>query len=277
MKIIEYLILGFIQGITEPIPVSSSGHILIFKALLGNVFGNIKIDYEVLATLTNFGSFLAILLFFRKDIIRLVGSFFTFIFNKRKRKDENTKNNYKYCWYIVLGSIPVGILGLLVEKLDIFDFLEENIKFVGLMLVVTSLFLYLIKDFKGFKDKADITAKDALLIGFAQVIALIPGISSSGATIVGSMYRGLDRETAFNFSFMLYLPVSIATGLLGVLDLMELNLSVGEIIYYLLATFMAFIFTYIATAWFNKAVKQGKLMYFSIYCLIVGILVVMFL
>ena len=163
MKIIEYLILGFIQGITEPIPVSSSGHILIFKALLGNVFGNIKIDYEVLATLTNFGSFIAILLFFRKDIIRLVGSFFTFIFNKRKRKDENTKINYKYCWYIVLGSIPVGILGLLVEKLDIFDFLEENIKFVGLMLVVTSLFLYLIRNIPIKKRNWSLTMKLAML------------------------------------------------------------------------------------------------------------------
>ena len=276
MKIIQFIILGLVQGITEPIPVSSSGHVLIFQTILEKFNQSINIDFGLLATLTNLGSFVAIFIYFRKDIIDLLVSFFTYIFKKSKKTKEIEKN-YKYCWLIVLATIPAGIMGIIVTALGIFDFLEENVRFVGLMLVVTSFFLYLIKDFKGIKSREDITFKDAVVIGLAQMIALVPGLSRSGATIVGGMLRSLKRDVAFNFSFILYIPISIATSILGVKDLFEASLTSIEWIGYSLATLIAGILTYFATKWFSKIVKEGKLIYFSIYCLIVGILVIMFL
>ena len=270
IDLLMFIFLGFIQGITEPIPVSSSGHLLIFQKLIGSID---KIDFEILATITNFGSFIAIVLVYRKEIIELINSFFKYISTKEKKY----YNNYKYCWCIVIGTIPAGIMGLIVTKLELFDFLEENVKFVGAMLLVTALFLFIIKDFVGNKDKDKVTFKDGLIIGLFQIVALLPGISRSGSTIIGGMFRNLKRETAFDFSFMLYLPISIATGLLGFKDLMEAHLSLEEIIMYLISSIMAFIFTYISIKWFRDLVKKGKLIYFVFYCLIVGTLVIMFL
>lgn len=270
INLLMFIFLGFIQGITEPIPVSSSGHLLIFQKLIGGID---KVDFEILSTITNFGSFVAIVLVFKDEIIELISSFFGYL----KTKDNKYYNNYKYCWMIVLGTIPAGIMGLVVTKLGLFDFLEKNVKFVGAMLLVTALFLYLIKDFKGKKDKKQISFKDAFIIGVFQVFALLPGISRSGSTIVGGMFNGLKRETAFNFSFMLYIPISIATGLLGLKDMLEASLSLGEIALYLVSAFVAFIFTYVSIKWFRKIVTEGKLIYFVYYCLIVGSLVLILL
>lgn len=277
LDLIKYIILGIVQGFTEPIPVSSSGHLLIFQTLIQKMNGNFDVDFGTLATMTNFGSLIAIVLIYWKDITRLIKSFLTYLFKKEKRENKEIKSDYSYCWKVVVATLPAGLMGLVVTKLGLLDALEENVKFVGLMLIVTALALYLIKDFKGMFKKENMRFKDALIIGFFQMIALIPGLSRSGSTIVGGMYRGLKRSDAFDFSFILYIPISIATSILGVKDLLEISISSTMWIYYLAATFMAFIFTYITTKWFAKIVKEGKLIYFSIYCLIAGILVIMFL
>ena len=277
IKLIQYIVLGFIQGFTEPLPISSSGHILIIKSILEKFNGSISIDFETLATMTNFGSLIAIFLIFKDDIFELIGSFFKFIFNKESRSDNKVSKDYKYCWLVVLATIPAGVMGIIVTKLDLLKVLEENVKFVGLMLIVTALFLFMIKDFKGTKEKDRITIKDAIIIGFAQMIALIPGISRSGATIVGGMFRSLKREVAFNFSFILYIPISIATSLLGIKDLLEMEITTLEMLFYILSILIAFTFTYVATKWFSKIVKEGKLIYFSVYCLIIGLLVLILL
>lgn len=271
IDLIKFIFLGFIQGITEPIPVSSSGHLLIFQKILSG--NNLDIDFGLLATLTNFGSLIAIILIFRKDIIDLIKSFFGYLTTKK----EEYKDNYKYCWLVVIGTIPAGIMGIIVTKLGIFDALEENTKFVGVTLLITALFLFLIRKLKGKKNPNQITYKDALVVGLFQVVALLPGISRSGATIVGGMTRKFKRETAFNFSFILYIPISIATTILGISDLIDSNLSLNMWICYISATIVAGLFTYIATLWFRNIVKNGKLIYFVIYCLIVGTLVILFL
>ena len=168
-------------------------------------------------------------------------------------------------------------MGLIVTKLGIFDFLEENVKFVGITLLITAIFLFLIRNFKGSKDSNKITFKDALVVGLFQVVSLLPGISRSGTTIVGGMFRNIKRETAFDFSFILYIPISIATTILGVKDLFEANLTLNTTCLYLISMIFAFIFTYIGTKWFKNLVKNGKLIYFVYYCLIVGVLILIFL
>ncbi len=267
----KFIILGFIQGITEPIPVSSSGHLLIFQKLISG--NSLNVDFSLLATLTNIGSLVAIAILFRKDIANLFKSFFGYLTTKK----EEYRDNYKYCWLIVIGTIPAGIMGIIVTKLGLFDALEENVKFVGATLLITALFLFLIRKLKGKKESNQITYKDALIVGLFQTVALLPGISRSGATIVGGMTRKFKRETAFNFSFILYIPISLATTVLGISDLINSDLSLNMWICYLSATVIAGIFTYFATKWFRDIVKHGKLIYFVIYCLIVGTLVLLFL
>lgn len=267
IKIIEYIFLGALQGFTEPIPVSSSGHLVIFKKLLDLKILN-DINFEIVV---NFGSFIAIFYLYRKEIFKIIKDFFSYI----KTKDNEYKTNYKYAWLIVIGTIPAGLFGIIFK--DMIDTLSDNVKIVGVALLITSIALFLIKDFKGKKDKDEITIFDSIIIGLFQVIALFPGISRSGATIVGAMNRNLNRKMAVNYSFMLYLPISVATMVLGIKDLIKApNLS-SLMLPYLLGFISSAIVTYFATKWFINIVKKGKLIYFSIYCLIIGLLVILFL
>lgn len=275
VELLEYIFLGILQGITEPIPVSSSGHILILQTILEKFNQSVTIDFQTLATLTNFGSLIAITILFWNDIVNLVTSFFTYLFGKNQK--GNTKNDFHYCLKIIIATIPAGVAGIIATKLNLLEKLEENIKFLGGMLLLTAIFLYLIKDFKGKKERDTISFKDAIIIGFCQMISIIPGISRSGATIVGGMFRNLKRETAFNFSFILYIPISIATSILGVKDLLEMSISSSTWILYMIATILAGIFTYLFTKWFANIVKNGKLIYFSVYCFIVGLFVIILL
>lgn len=275
LALIEYILLGILQGITEPIPVSSSGHLLILQTILEKFSQSINIDFSILATMTNFGSLIAIVVIYWNDITKLVKSFFAYLLTKNRKKD--VKEDFSYCLKIIIATIPAGVAGIIATKLNLLNTLEENVKFVGFMLLLTAIFLFLIKDFKGSKDKDKITFMDAFVIGICQMIAIIPGLSRSGATIVGGMYRKLKRTTAFDFSFILYIPISVATSILGIKDLLVTSISSSTWILYLIATILAGIFTYIFTKWFSKIVKEGKLIYFSVYCVILGLIVILFI
>ena len=265
IDLLKYAFLGFIQGFTETLPVSSSGHLMIFKTLM-----DVKVDFDTIAILTNFGSLIAIIFLFRNDILEIISGFFKYIVSK----DKKSKNDFKYAWMIVLGCIPAGIAGLVVSKLDLFDKIEENVKVVGLSLMITAILLYIIRNFKGHKQDSDITAKDAFVVGCFQILGLFPGISRSGSTIVGGMFSDLKRDTAFKYSFMLYIPMSLAA---MALEITKINLDKTLIVHYIIAIMVAAIVTFLVTKWFRKIVNEGKLIYFSIYCFIVGLLVVIFL
>lgn len=266
MKLLMYIILGIIQGFTEPIPVSSSGHLVIFNSLLKVEELN-DLNFEIFV---NFGSFIAISYFYRKEIITIIKDLFMYI----KTKNNKYYSNYKYALLIIIGTIPAGIFGLLFKnKIESIN----NIKIIGLSLLITSFMLFLIKDIKGKKKKEDITFIDALVIGLFQVIALFPGISRSGSTLVGGMSRNLDRSTAFKYSFMLYLPISIATMILGVKDVLESGISNTLLFPYFLGMIASCIVTYYSIKWFKNIMEKGKLKNFIYYCLIVGILVILFL
>lgn len=260
MLLLKYLILGIIQGFTEPLPISSSGHLRIFKSILNSEVLS-DMNFEIVV---NFGSLIAILILYRKEIVNIIKDFFCYI----KTKEEKYEVNYKYAWLIVVGTIPAALLGLFVK-----DFIEEHFttKLVGLMLIITSILLFMIKDIKGKKEKQDMTVLDALKIGLFQVVALLPGISRSGSTVVGGMKSNLTRETALNYSFMLYIPISVASMVLGISDLLSSGTLNELFIPYLVSMIAAGIVTYYAAKLFIDIMKKGKLIYFSIYCFIVGI------
>lgn len=270
MKIIillQYLFLGLVQGFTEPIPISSSGHLMIFKKII-NLEALNDINFEIVV---NFGSFIAIMFLYRKEIFKIITDFISYI----KTRNIKYKDNYNYAWLIVIGTLPAGIFGFLFKNK--IELLSENIKLVGIALLVTSLALFLIKDINGKKKKNEITIIDSIVIGLFQIIALFPGISRSGATVVGGMSMNLSRETAVNYSFMLYLPISLATMILGINDLIKTPNFSSLLIPYLLGMIVSMVVTYYSAKWFINIMKKGKLWYFSIYCLIVGILVILFI
>ena len=267
IKILQYVFLGVIQGITEPIPISSSGHILILK----NLFNFKMLDDINFEIIVNFGSFIAIFFLYRKEIFKIIQDFFNFI----KTKKQIYKENYNYAWLIILGTLPAGILGLFLK--DKIELISNNIKIIGIALLITSCALFLIKDEKGQKDKTNITILDSIIIGLFQAIALFPGISRRGSTIVGAMNRNLKRDTAINYSFMLYLPISIATLIVGIKDLVNTYNISSLIIPYFFGMIASTIVTYFSAKWFINIMKKGKLIYFSIYCAIVGLLVIIFL
>ena len=267
--IIKYILFGLVQGLTEPLPISSSGHLV----LLRHIFNTNAFDDLTFEIVLNFASFLAIVFIFKNDIIRLIKSFFTFICNKDKREDKRIKEDYKYCWLIVLGSIPAGIVGVLLK-----DLIEEklgNIKLLGIAFLITALLLFLVRKINGSKKDKDLTVKDALIIGLFQMFALLPGISRSGAVLVGCLARKLDRDTALKYAFMLYLPVSIGSFLLSIPDL--IGIEVNLILPYALGFITSALMTYFASKWFFGIVKKGKLWKFSIYLIILGLTVLLFI
>ena len=264
MEIIKYIFLGIIQGFTEPLPISSSGHIFLFKNLFNtNLFNSL--NFEIIS---NFGSFIAILIIFWKDIKDLVISFFTYIFKKDKRK--KLANKFKYCMYIIISTIPVGITGIIFK-----DKIEKlyNLKGLAFAFLITALALFVVRNIKGDKKDDDITIKDAIIIGLFQAVTIIPGISRSGTVLVACLLCNLTRDTALKYTFILYFPVSVATMILGVKDLaLSANLS-AMLMPYLAGFIVAGIVTYFSYKWLTKLVKNGKLWWFSIYCILLSLFI----
>lgn len=263
MVLIKYIILGIIQGFTEPIPVSSSGHLLIFKEIF-KMDVLYDLNFEIIV---NFGSLIAIIFIYKKELIELINGVIKYI----KTKNKKYKNDFDYFMYIIIATIPVGILGFLLK-----DFIEgfSNVKAVGISLLVTAGLLYLISRIKGSKDDKQITYKDAIYIGVFQVFALIPGISRSGITLTAGMFRNLKKEVSLKYSFMLYIPVSLATMLLGVSDFVK-SASFNTLWFpYLMGMIASSIVTYFAFKWFRNILLKNKLIYFIIYCVIVGLLTI---
>ena len=268
IELVHYIFLAIVQGATEPIPVSSSGHLAIVNAFLET-----NVDFESLAVISNFGSLIAIIALFRKDLLVLIKNFFGYLSTRKKEY----KKDYIYCWLIVLGCIPAGLMGVVVSRLGVLDVVADNLKIVGIGLIITAIFLYWIRNYKGDKNSNDITAKNALIVGLFQIIALFPGISRSGATITGGLFQGLKRDTAFKYSFMLYIPISIAAMALEMDHLIRAENTSTIWLYYSVVIIVSAIITYIVTKWFRGIVNEGKLIYFSVYCLIVGLLVIIFM
>lgn len=262
MKLIKYIILGIIQGFTEPLPISSSGHVFIIKNLLKLNETN-GLNFEIVV---NFGSLVAVLLIYRKKIFSLIKSFILYF----KTRNNNYKNDFYYITYIIIGSIPVCIFGFLFKNI-IENVISLNYSIIGISFLITSIFLFLVRN----KDnnRNNINLSDALYIGIIQVIALLPGISRSGCTLVAGLFSGLNRKSAFDYSFMLYIPVSIGTTILGLKDLNTQLFSFP----YILGFLFSLIVSYFTMRWFRNLVTHGKLIYFSIYCLIMGLFILLFM
>ena len=266
MNIIKYILLGIIQGITEPLPISSSGHIFIIKNIINTSLFN-DLNFEIFV---NFASFIAIFMIFWKDIVKLLKGFFGYIFKHNKEY----KNDFMYAIMIIIGTIPVGITGILFK-----DKIEEVLSktwVVGICFIITAISLLIVKNINGKKDDNDITIKDALIIGLFQAIAIVPGLSRSGMVLVGCLLCKLNKESSLKYTFMLYLPVSLATMLVGVKDVMKVGLSTNLLVYYIIGMIFAWLLTLLTYKVLSRIVKKGNLWKFSIYLFIIGIFVLLY-
>ena len=257
IEILKYIVLGIVQGITEIFPVSSSGHLTIFSHLL-------KIDLtnlQIFLMITNAGSFLALIFFFRKDVRDLTASTWKYLV----KKEETSKEDYQYVLKLIIAVIPIGIAGLLIKNM-----LPDDLLSVGFALLVTAsllTYVYLVRDIQW---KNDISWKNAWIIGVFQMFALFSGISRSGITITGGLVQKIDLKKVLRFSFLSYLIVSVPVTLLGIYELIDVSENI-HLTGYILAFIMSFVFSFLAVKFMYRYVKVKNLIYFAVYCFIAGI------
>ena len=261
---LKLIIIGLVQGFTEPIPVSSSGHVMIVSEILG-----VGEQGFTFAILTNTASLLAILFIYRRDIMRLVTGFLKYI----QTREMRYKSDFNFAVCVIIASIPAGVLGVLLS-----DVIAESVSMnvIAAMLLVTGVALWLIRNLKGRKGDKDITKKDAILVGFGQAVALTPGISRSGATVITAITTGMRQDTALRFSFMMYIPVSFGGVVLGLTDFLNESNKGDLAIPYIAAFIATLLMTYFAMRWFMGIMQKGKLHYFTYYCFTVAALLFIF-
>ena len=258
MDFIEAIVLGIIQGLTEFLPVSSSGHLELAKAILGDT--SVPQESLTFTVVLHFATALSTLVIFRKEVAEIFKGLFQFKWN------EQTQFSLK----IIVSMFPAVIVGLLFEE-QLEAFFGGQILLVGAMLIVTALLLLMADKAKQTDKKVSFT--NAVIIGISQAIAMLPGISRSGATISTSVLLGVDRSKAARFSFLMVVPLifgKIAKDLLSG----EINFSSTEILPLSAGFIAAFVAGLLACTWMISLVKKSKLSYFAIYCAVVGVIAI---
>ena len=261
IEFLKYVLIGIIQGITEPLPISSSGHIMIAREFMNMP----AVDY-FLEIFLHVASLIAILILFRKRILELIVGNINYIF---KRNKDYVKD-FHYALMILIGIIPAGIVGVLFKETIETRILVYGLLAIGISLLVTGSFLLLVQSESTENTRKNITPLDALTVGLFQVVALLPGISRSGSTFVGGLFRKLEFKALVEYSFMLFIPVTAGSLLL---EIIAFDGTVDHPVSGLMISFvLSGVLTFFALRWFVNMVKKGNLKYFAYYCFVVGTL-----
>lgn len=258
MDLLSAIILGIIQGLTEFLPVSSSGHLELAKVFLGN--DAVAEESMLMTVVLHFATALSTVVIFRKDLLAIFKGLLSFKWNQE----------LQFSLKIIISMIPAAIVGILYDDL-IESFFNGQILLVGSMLILTGALLFLAD--KAKSTNKNVSFMNAFIIGVSQAIAILPGISRSGATISTSVLMGVDREKAARFSFLMVVPLIFGKIAKDVLsdDFSLVNVDVFSLSFGFIAAFITGLF---ACTWMISLVKKSKLVYFSIYCFIVGILAI---
>ncbi|MEV0135104.1 undecaprenyl-diphosphate phosphatase [Dactylosporangium sp. NPDC050688] len=270
MNIFEAILLGAVEGLTEFLPISSTGHLTILEKLLGYSIDDP--DITAFTAIIQTGAVLATAFYLRRDIARIVPAFFRGLFDKRRRADAD----YRFGWSVILGSIPIAIVGLLFK--DQIETTLRSLWFVGGALIAFSGVMWFAdRAATQQRHEADVTWKDTLIIGTAQALALIPGVSRSGATMSAGLLRDFDRVTVTRLSFFLSIPALFAAGVLQIADEHD-NISTGvgwpaTIV----ATLVSGVVGYMAVAWLLKFVARHTYTVFIVYRVALGTLLLVLL
>jgi undecaprenyl-diphosphatase len=274
MSWFESLILGLVQGLTEFLPVSSSAHLRLTAA-----FSGWEDPGAAFTAITQIGTEAAVLIYFRKDIGRIIAAWSRSLFNKEMRQDHDAQMG----WLVIVGSIPIGVLGLTLK--DQIEGPFRDLRITATMLIVVGIVIGVADRLaardeiggrhrvaKQRKELKDLGVRDGLIFGLCQSAALIPGVSRSGATISGGLFMGYKRESAARYSFLLAIPAVLASGLFELKDAMESDhVSWGPTIF---ATVIAFVTGYAVIAWFMKFISTKSFMPFVWYRIALGIVII---
>ncbi|MEU7030814.1 undecaprenyl-diphosphate phosphatase [Streptomyces sp. NPDC046275] len=274
MSWFESFILGLVQGLTEFLPISSSAHLRLTAA-----FAGWEDPGAAFTAITQIGTETAVLIYFRKDIARIVSSWFRSLFDKSMRADHDAQMG----WLVIVGSIPIGVLGVTLK--DQIEGPFRDLRLTAASLIVMGIVLGVAdrlaaRDEVGGRHRAarerktlaELGVRDGLIYGVCQAMALIPGVSRSGATISGGLLMGYTREAAARYSFLLAIPAVLASGGLELKDAAEGgHVSWGPTVF---ATIVAFVVGYAVIAWFMKFITTKSFMPFVIYRIALGILLI---
>ena len=264
MSWLQVVVLSVVQGLTEFLPVSSSGHL----AIVSRLFFADDAGASFTAV-TQLGTEVAVLLYFARDITRIVKAWFAGLFNAAARNAD-----YRLGWYVIIGTIPIGVLGLLFK--DEIRTGARNLWVIAIALVVFSAVIAAAEYFgRQTRHVEQLTWRDSVIVGLAQCLALVPGVSRSGATISAGLFLGQDRELAARFGFLLAIPAVFASGLFSLPDAFH---PVGEGMsasgpQLLVATLIAFVIGFAAVAWFLQFLVRHSMYWFVAYRVVVGAVV----
>ena len=263
MSWLQVIVLSIVQGLTEFLPVSSSGHLRIVSELFWGQDAGASFTAVI-----QLGTEAAVLVYFAGMIWQILKGWFSGLFNKEKRGQD-----YRMGWMVIVGSIPIGILGVLGK-----DFIRDNLRNLWITAAMLILFSFVViaaertgKKERGFEE---LNMKDAIVMGLCQCLALVPGVSRSGGTISGGLFLGLDREVATRFSFLLAIPAVLASGLFSLGD--AFGPTVGQSAtgaQLLVGTLIAFAIGYASIAWLLKFVGNHSFEWFAAYRIPVGIII----
>jgi undecaprenyl-diphosphatase len=261
VNLLQSIFLGFLQGLTEFLPISSSAHILIFPAIFGW-----EDPGAAFTAVIQLGTEAAVLIYFRKDLWQIGTTWTESLFKPELRSELNARMG----WYLIAATIPIAILGFTFQ--DQIETAARNLWLVGSMLIIFGIVLGVADNVGSRKrDVGDLSIRDGILIGFAQSLALIPGVSRSGSTISAGLFLGLHRAAAARFSFLLAIPAVVLSGLFELYKILSGEEAVGEpLINVAVATVVAFFVGYAVIAWFLRYLSSHSFALFVGYRLVLG-------
>ena len=268
MSIIEAIVLGIIQGLTEFLPISSTGHLTVAGKLMNLISADHPEQWTAFIAVIQLGTLLAILIYFWNDLWKITVEFLNDNFIKRKSFTSQSLNS-QMGWYIILGSIPVVIIGLGFKDV-IEGAFTKNLYVIGSSLIALGVILALAEKIGKFKKELnEIKWYDAIIVGFAQSLALIPGSSRSGTTITAGIFLGFKRETAARFSFLLSVPAILGSGLLQLYKSLE-YIDTSGLVTLTIATIASAVSGYLTIGFLLKFLKSNSTFVFVIYRIVVG-------
>ena len=275
MSLFDAVLLGIIQGLSEFLPISSTGHVTIAGKLLNLVPENHPESWTSFIAVIQLGTMAAVLIYFAKDIYLIVRDFIKENVLERKKYSRQNLNS-RLGWLVIIGTIPVVIIGIAFKDI-IEGALTKNLYVIAFSLIGLAILLAIAEKVANFKkDLNHITIKDSVIIGIAQAFALIPGSSRSGTTITGGLFLGLKRDVAARFSFLLSIPAVLASGLFELVD--SLNyLTADMALNLVVATIVSGISGYIAIDFLLKFLKKHTTFLFVYYRIVAGIFILILL
>lgn len=266
MDLLQSILLGLVQGLTEFLPVSSSGHLVIVEKLFG-----VAPDDLVFEILVHFGTLLAVLIYFRARLLRIVVEFLKSPLGKGLSSED--KSHVRLGWLLVIGTIPAAVIGLVLE--DYVELAFASPRWSSGMLLVTASILVATRWAR--REDAVLNVPRAIFIGCAQALAIMPGISRSGSTISAGMFSGVNKSEAAEFSFLLSIPAILGATLLKLPDFISLMGRSNVVENYLAGALVSAVTGYLSIAVLLRIISKGKFFYFGLYCAAIGILGIIYL